>query len=212
MPSDPSTWATLVAALLLWLSEDDGSAQLREFIALGERHLNRAVFTPDREAALSIAAEARSEALPADFWGFKTGPWVDGARQAPLEKVTPGRLRDLHPTAATGVPRHYAIEGETILFGPTPAGAAIKGLYYAVIPALGDETPSNWLLADHPDAYLAAALAVGFKFHFDEARAAYWEGQRDRLVAEINEAGRRRTNSGRLAASACVAQVRNIAS
>ena len=211
MPSDPSTWAGLEASLGTWLDQDHSPAQLQEFIALGERALNRLVFTPDREAALSITADAQCEALPADFWGFKSPPYVDGAADSVLERLTPGRLRALYPTPATGTPVHYAIEGETILFGPVPSSAAIKGTYYAVIPPLGASNPSNWLLDDHPDLYLAAALVEGFAFGMDEARVAFWTARMNAKVEDVNRAGcRRAANSGPLAASAAVRAVANI--
>lgn len=212
MPSDPSTWATLQASVESWLGQDFTDAQVQEFIALGERHLQRTLFTPDRESASSLSADAVAEALPADFWGFKSGPYVDGSTDTVLTRVTPAMLRTSFPDGTTGALTHFAIEGENILFGPAPAAAtSIKGTYYATIPALGAGQATNWLLTDHPDLYLAAALVEGFAYHLDEARAAWWERKRDRKIADVNAAGTRRSaNSGPLTAASGYASVANV--
>ena len=213
MASDPQSWAELESALGAWLDQDVGAAQLRQFIALAERHLNRSVFTPDRESELSITADAQAEALPTDFWGFKSGPYVDASSDVALVRLTPGDLRATYPDGTTGTPAHYAIEGETILFGPIPSSAAIKGTYYATIPALGASQSTNWLLTDHPDLYLAAALVEAFAFNMDEARVNFWSARRDDKIADVNRAGARRSaNSGPLVATHSIGQIPNILS
>ena len=211
MRADPSTWATLQTSLGNWLDQDFSASQLQEFIALAERHLNRHVFTPDREASFTVTADARSAALPTDFWGFKTAPYVDGTADNVLTRVTPDQLRAIYPTDASGTPAHFAIQGESILFGPVPTSSEIKGSYYSVIPALDGTTDTNWLLTDHPDLYLAAALAEGFLFNMDEQRAGYWAAKRDEKIESVNKAGRRRSvDSGPLTATSSVSSVSNI--
>ena len=211
--ADPQTWAELKTSVGNWTNEDFTTAQIEEFISLGERHLNRTVFTPDREAALSITADAQSETLPADFWGFKSGPYVDAATDVALVRLTPGDLRATYPDGTVGTPAHFAIEGENILFGPIPSSSAIKGTYYATIPALGASQATNWLLTDHPDAYLAAVLVEAFAFHMDEARVGFWTARRDDKIADINRSGARRSaNSGPLVATHSIGQVPNILS
>lgn len=214
MAEDPITWAALKTSARAWLVDIESGAisdeQLEEFIAFAERHFQRTVFTPDREEALSITADAQSEALPVDFWGFKSPPYVDGATDSALIKLTPGELRAAYPTGATGTPAHYAIEGTAILFGPVPAGAAIRGTYYKTIPPLSAGTDTNWLLTDHPDLYLAGLLHHAFLFQMDEGRAQLWAGKMQAAIDDINKAGRRRSNSGPLRATHSVGHVPNI--
>lgn len=215
MAEDPITWTALKTSARAWLDSDTtgiSDDQLEECIGLAERHFNRTVYTPDRESAFSISADAQSEALPSDFGGFKSGPYVDGATDVILERVTPGELRSMYPTSATGTPQHYAIEGENILFGPIPASAtAIKGTYYAVISPLNGSTATNWLLTDHPDLYLAGTLHYGFTFRMDPEHAGYWLSMMQAHIETINRAGiRRATNSGPLASSSSTSQVRNV--
>lgn len=207
-----TTWALLQTALEEWTSIDVSDAQNQEFISLAEDHFQLTVFTPDREAAFSLSVDAQVEALPTDFWGFKSGPYIDGTTDTVLTRVEPGDLRRTYPGASTGTPGHYAIEGENILFGPTPSTTfTVKGTYWQTIPPLSGSATSNWLLALHPSLYLAGALAEAFAFHMDEAREAKWTLRRDRLIAEINKAGiKRASNSGPLVASHSYGHVRNI--
>ena len=207
-----ATWAELQAAIEAWTDIDVSDAQVQEFIGLAEDHFQLSVFTPDREEALSLSADAASEALPSDFWGFKSGPYVDGSPDVVLQRVTPGELRALYPSSPTGTPRHFAIEGETILFGPVPASAtAIKGTYWKTIPPLSGAATSNWLLLLHPSLYLYGSLAEAFAFHMDEARELKWMARRDQLIETINRAGSRRaSNSGPLVANRHTHNIRNI--
>lgn len=205
------TWAELQTALEEWTTIDVSDAQNQEFIALAEDHFQLTVFTPDREAAYSLSADAQSEALPTDFWGFKSGPYIDGSPDRVLTALTPGDLRATYPDSSTGTPAHYAIEGENILFGPTPSSAqTIKGTYWQTIPPLSGSATSNWLLLLHPRLYLYGSLVEAFAFHMDEAREAKWAARRDELIDNINKAGRRRTNSGPLTASHSRPNVRYI--
>ncbi len=186
--------------------------QLEEFIAFAERDFQRRVFTPDREEAYSLSADAQSEALPGDFWGFKSGPYVDASPDVVLTKLSPGDLRATYPSGATGTPAHYAIEGENILFGPIPSSAtSIKGTYWKTIPPLASGTTTNWLITDHPDLYLAGTLHYAHLFLLDEARAGLWGSKRDEAIEAINQAGSRRaSNSGPLVASHSIGNMPNI--
>lgn len=208
----PATWTSLTAAVKTWAEQDFTDAQAQEFIGLAEEEFQCLIFTPDRESPLSITANALSETLPTDFWGFKSGPYIDGDMDTGLTRVTAAELRALYPdTTQTGTPWHYAIEGESILFGPVPSEAfTIKGTYYVTIPVLGASVASNWLLTDHYRLYLAGALVWAFRFHMDEQRAGYWTNIRDRLIQEVNNAGVRRANSGPLVPTSPVSNVAGV--
>jgi hypothetical protein len=215
MAEDPITWATLKASARAWLVDIETGAisddQLEEFIAFAERHFQRTIFTPDREAALSLSATTQVTALPTDFWGFKSPPYIDAAMDVPLVKLTPGDLRATYRTTTTGIPAHYAIEGKNLLLGPTPSSSqSVKGTYYQTIPALNSGTATNWLLTDCPDIYLAGLLHHAFLFQMDEARAGMWAAKASAAIEDLNRAGQRRSNSGPLVANHGVGSIPNI--
>jgi hypothetical protein len=215
MAEDPTTWSELKTSARSWMAEISTDSlsenRLEECIAFAERHFNRSVFVPDRESALTITADAQVEALPSDFWGFKSPPYIDGSPDVVLQKLTPADLRATYPDATTGTPAHYAIEGENILFGPTPSSAqTIKGTYYSVISPLNSGTSTNWLLTDHPDLYLVGTLYFCHLFLMDEKRALLFKTQLDQYVADINKSGSRRSNSGPLTSTHSVRHIPNI--
>lgn len=214
MAEDPATWAELKTSVRDWLditADGMSDARLEECIAFAERDFNRRVFAPDRETALSITADAQVEALPTDFWGFKSPPYIDGSPDVALVKLTPGDLRATYPDSTTGIPAHYAIEGENILFGPTPSSAqTVKGTYYSTISPLNAGTATNWLLTDHPDLYLAATLHYCWMFMVDENRAGLWKAKAEGLIDDLNRSGRKRTNSGPMVATHSIQHIPNI--
>src|SRR3954470_24619962 len=123
MTADPTTYTALQTSLANWLNRDDLTTEIQEAIAFAERMFQRTIFTPDREAALSLTASAQSVALPANFWGLKTAPYVDAATDAVLVRMTADELRSTYPTTATGTPINFALDGTNMLLGPIPASA-----------------------------------------------------------------------------------------
>lgn len=213
MTADPITWAGLQTSLANWLNRDDlSTTEIPEAIALAERRFQRKIFTPDREAALSLTATSGTVALPADFWGIHSGPYVDASSDVVLEKKTVNELRTLYPDSTTGTPLVYAIDGTNMLLGPIPSSStAIKGTYYAVIPVLSGSQTTNWLLTAYPDVYMHAALAELNILVRDLEWYQLFEQRTVDAIEEINKAGRRRSaNAGDLCASSDVCNVANI--
>ena len=197
MPSDPTTWAELKATLANWLARDDLSAiEIPEAIALAERRFQRTLFAPEREATADLVVNAEAVSLPADLWGVRAIHLATDPRTV-LEPMSLGELRDHYPAAATGRPQNYAIRGEQILFGPAPDASYVGKLtYIQAIPALGAGQATNWLLTDHPDAYVHGALAELHLLLHDEERAAIHERVLQRIAAEIAASTQRRTSGG----------------
>lgn len=204
MTLDPTNWTDLKAALATWLVRDDLTDVIPQAIALVEREFQRSVFTPDREAATTLAATSESVDLPADFWGVRT-LYVDG--DSLLVQVTPERLRELYPDGTGGTPRHFAIERDVILLGPVPTASSLVLTYWQTIPALGDEQATNWLLTAHPDLYLAATLAWLFEYTQHFTSADRWSARAAAIIDGIARRGRRTAHSGPLRASPPVVQV-----
>jgi hypothetical protein len=59
--------------------------------------------------------------------------------------------------------------------------------YRKEITPLSDSATSNWLLASHPDLYLAAPLALAFGLIKDEQRMQFWESAAQGIIAQINK-------------------------
>jgi hypothetical protein len=170
----PTTWTELKAELLAdCMREDDEAliARLPYFIGRAEAHVQRELFSPERQARATLTPVNGVVALPVDFDGVST-VWINAPVARVLAAVTPSALRRRYSTAAMGTPRHFAIDGETMLLGPVPGeGQTIALTYIEGIAALGPGQATNWLLRDHPDVYVGASLAELYEFteHHEKA-------------------------------------------
>ena len=200
MAEDPITWTALKTSLETWMIRDDLTDIVPECIAFVEREFQRLVFAPERIETATLSASGASVALPADFWGVRT-VYTDTTPKRLLTQVTPSYLKELYPYSTTGILRHFAIEGETMLLGPPPsATTSVELSYWETIPALDADNPTNWLLTDHPDLYLAASRAWLSEYVRDYQAADRWNGKAAAIIESINDSGRRREFSGPLRA------------
>jgi hypothetical protein len=203
----PATWTELKAELLAECMREEDEvliARLPYFIGRAEAHFQRELFSPERQARATLTSVNGAVALPEDCDGVGT-VWIDAPVARVLEAVTPSVLRQRYLTAAVGTPMHFAIEGETMLLGPVPReGQVIALTYIEGIAALGPGQATNWLLRDHPDAYVWASLSELYEFTEHHEKADRCRTKRAEVIDSIARgARRRRINSGPLVASAC---------
>lgn len=199
MASDPTTWAELRIAVQDWIGgEVDLSGNIPEFIALAERRFSRELRVPSMEAVASITVDAETESLPADFLEIRA-VYLTTDPKTVLEYMTLADLRNTYSANATGKPQNYSIQsGDTLVFGPSPDSSyTAKVNYYQSITALSGSQATNWLLTDHPDVYLAAALAEAFAFLSQDRpeaveKALMWEAKAQGKLAAVMNADRRR--------------------
>jgi len=57
--------------------------------------------------------------------------------------------------------------------------------YYGFLADLSDDTDTNDLIDDYPDAVEQLATAFGLRYALEEERADYWESKANALVQEM---------------------------
>ncbi|MBX7249350.1 MAG: hypothetical protein K1X35_09960 [Caulobacteraceae bacterium] len=173
----------LTAAVGAW-SFDRSDLPAADLVTLGEARLNRdlRLRVMEAEAPVAFVAGARTAALPAGYLA-PVALWLDGPEgRARLRRVA-GPLGD---GATAGAPACWAVEGETLAL-ERPCAAATSGvLRFLRRLALSEAEPTNWLLSNHPDAYLAAALVEAALWAADEAQAMRWQDRYQAAVDAIN--------------------------
>ena len=88
---------------------------------------------------------------------------------------------------ASGRPRYFTIFGLEMELFPTPDAAyTLEMVYRKVIPALSANNPGNWLLANHPDAYLYGALMEAEPYMKNDARIQVWAAGLSAVIDQIN--------------------------
>jgi len=76
-----------------------------------------------------------------------------------LTYLTPSEMSIKFPSSMTGTPKFYTIHGDEFQFKPVPSGDFTLELsYLAKYTALSADADTNWLLTNHPMAYVYSAL------------------------------------------------------
>lgn len=166
-------YASLQTAVANWLSRSDLTARIKDSIQLSESKMNRYLRTNDmvsKNATFSITGEY--VAVPTDFGGVKTF-YLNTSDRANLDFM-PDLLQTSTFTSGTDQPEYYAVQGANFRFAPVPGSTYSATLvYYQKVPNLTDAATTNWMILNHPDAYLYGTLAEvqALAKKFDEAQA-----------------------------------------
>jgi hypothetical protein len=191
------TYPQLQSAIADWLERGDLATRIPAFIALAEAQMNRTLRVRRMVARASATVDGAFSATPADFLEAISLTASDGSRSWDLEPAAPEVALRQAAGEVTGVPRSWALVGTEFRYMPAPAAPLTAELtYYARIPALTESSPSNWVLADHPDVYLFGALKEAAPFLRDMEMASLFEAKQQAALAALRDTDR--TPVGRL--------------
>jgi hypothetical protein len=178
-------YSDLQSAVAGWLQRTDLTDRIPDFISLAESRLNRTLHlrVMEEEAALTILDQATTVALPAGFVE-PVALWVaEDYGRRPLRYLSPVQGDTL---TSVGIEYEWTIKGaEVSLYRPT-GGALNLVLRYRKSFSLSDNEPTNWLLTNHPDAYLFATLVEAAPYLRDTEALAIWTSRLQTALDEIN--------------------------
>jgi len=179
-----TNYSELQSAAANWLNRADLTARIAEFIMLAEARLNRDLILRTMESNESVVTVIGSRfiALPA---GFSEPLALFIERTSGREPLTFVSNR-METVTSAGEPLYWSIDGSNIALDK-PADA-VYSLTFKMLKtfALSDANPTNWLLTNYPDLYLAATLAEGFGYLMDD-EALKWVGRYQQTLAEVNQ-------------------------
>jgi hypothetical protein len=181
------TYADLQGAVTQWLRRNDLGNNIPDFIALAEANMNRILRTSKQMVVDPFTIDAEFVDLPADlrmirYIYLRSGTW------RLLRNITPEQMakRKSVPVILQMEPREYCAASGQLEFWPVPDMTYPARMEYQFqIPPLSPAAPSNWVLADHPDCYLFGALAAAYAFLKNDERAAAFQSQFVRAMAEM---------------------------
>lgn len=175
-----ATYADLQTSIANWLKRSDLTAIIPDFITLAEARIARDLRLRKQvvTTTLSTVAGTQGVSLPSDFLQAESLSLSNTSPPGALSVVTPEILDRKFPAAyVTGQPQVYTVVGDQLLFGPTPdAVYAVSLTYYQRWAALSVSS-TNWLLTNHPNVYLFAALAEASGYLFNDERIPIWEAK-----------------------------------
>ena len=171
------TYTGLQASIASWLHRSDLTAIIPDLIVLAEARLARDLRLRKMVTTTtsSTVASTQGITLPADFLEIENLSVLTNPQRNPLYMNIEALNVKFPAGTANGTPSFYTLEGDQILFGPTPdAVYSINLMYYARLAALS-VTPTNWLLTAHPNIYLFAALAEAGDYTANDEAVTKWE-------------------------------------
>jgi len=109
--------------------------------------------------------------IPTDFLTPKDMQ-INTSPVRPLRFLSPKQLTDKYPSNPAGTPEAYTIHGDEFQFSHVPdSSLTLEISYIGRYAALSDDADTNWLLTNHPMAYLYAGMIEGAAY-IDDAETA----------------------------------------
>jgi hypothetical protein len=181
-----STYSELQTALEGWLHRSNLDSQILDFIALAEARIYRKLRIRAMETQLSSAIASGVIAVPSGYVAMKHAR-IDGTPGGPLTRKSDEWIYANYPTrSADGLPKFFAREADSFIFGPYPDSAyTVKGVYYKRLTALSDANPSNWFTTNAPDVLLFGALCEAAPYCRDDPRIPLWEAKFNDVMAQL---------------------------
>jgi len=180
-----SNYTELQASVADFLNRSDLTSVVPDFITLCEADLNRQLRVGEMSLRTRAPLNSQYVKLPPDFLGMRNIELV-------TDPVTPLEYRNLENLDrhrrddASGKPVYYSIMKDNLEFAPVPDGEyTVEIVYYRKIPALSADNATNWLLSEHPDAYLYGALMQSAPYLHADERIGTWAGRYQQIVQQI---------------------------
>lgn len=181
-------YTNLKAEIASFLNKTNLTANIPTFITLAEAVMKREITSAgniDNYADVEIDEDGWSLPCRADEVASVS---YDGT---PLPYLAPDRVDEVEGSA----PGYFTIDGDVLKIAPT--GTVTIRLKKGLC-ALSSSVKTNWVLRDHPDAYLYGALMQAAPFLRDDERIPVWGSLFRSAIDGINRREIQRTQGGYL--------------
>jgi len=179
-----ANFTDLKASVADFLNRSDLTTVIPDFITMCEAGFNRELRVREMSVRTQAPIDSQYVKLPDDFLGMRN---ID-LMTDPVTPLSYKNLQnlDIHRRAdATGKPIYYSITQNNIEFAPAPDGDyTLEIVYYQKVPALSANT-TNWLLDNHPDAYLYGTLMHSAPYLQADERIGVWAGKYQQVIEQI---------------------------
>lgn len=183
--TEAPTYSDLQSLVLDWMARGDLTGNVTDFIRLAEYRLNRLIGAVEFDASLIGTVDDRE--IDVTEWSV-----VEPLELYIIDPSTGDEKRVLKRTASnvtrpatSGEPREWAWESDTIIFDCPLDQAYEFRLRFKQRFQLSDDNPTNWLLTNHMDVYLAACIMWGGGFVQNYPFASMFKSMLDEGIAEI---------------------------
>ncbi len=193
-----STYSELQTTIANYLSRDDLTSAIPDFIQLAEIRLRRDLRLRQMltQASVTATGGVATINLPSDFLQARD-VYVDSDPDFPITFSTPSIFIRNGRTNQSGVPAFYTVLGSTIQLAPIPDSTyTIKILYYASPAFLSTSNTTNLWLTTCPDALLYASLGEAEPYLMNDPRLQTWGTLYDRAIFSLTRSDEESQYSG----------------
>lgn len=190
------TYTELQASVADFLNRSDLTSVIPDFITMCEADINRNLRVHDMVMRTRAPINSQYVKLPPDFLGMRNIDLL-------TDPVTPMSYKnlqnlDIHRAGdSTGKPLYYSVMKDNLEFAPVPDGEyTVEIVYYRKIPALSADNATNWLLSEHPDAYLYGSLMHSAPYLQADDRIGLWAGKYNQILEQIKKSDEQAKFSG----------------
>lgn len=158
-----TNYTELQAAVLDYMSRTELTGNVTDFITLAEARLNRELEAVEVDTTLTGVVDSRSIDISSLAMVEPIALFLSevGCDEVQLTPKPDGTFPYID---SSGRPRYWSIDGDNIDMDRPLDGAYPFRFRYRERFALSVSAPTNWLLTNHPDIYLAATLVWGTVF------------------------------------------------
>lgn len=188
------TYANLQTAIASWSYRTDLTAVIPDFITLCETDMQVRCKLLEFESSATLTLTSGVATLPTDYKGHRAA-YLDGDQKRPLRYLPPD-LFDLESNKQ-GPGVWFTITDDTFKMAPLSDGSVVL-TYYAKFTPLGSGNPTNALLTNYPDAYLAGSMVQSAIYRKDADALAIWSPVFEAAIKRINEDNKDRKYPGPL--------------
>ena len=177
----------LLSAVPRWLHRTDLGEFMADFVMLAENRINGDLRAQLQEAVatLTVPEGGQSITLPLSILSVKTLA-ISGGR--PLGYLSPAQFNTEYSRGTGGgMPVHYTQIGGQLYLGPAPSEAVtLSAMVRSTVPTLADSAGTNWLIEQHPEAYLAATMCEALTHIRDLPNLQAWEAKYAVAIAALD--------------------------
>ena len=190
-----SNYTDLQAICADFLNRSDLTDIIKDWIKMAEAEFNRVLRTREMAVRTRSPLSTQYVKLPPDFIGLRNIELITDPI-TPLEYRNPHTL-DIHRSNdATGKPLYYSVIQDNLEFAPVPDSEyTLEIVYYQKVPALSVHT-TNWLLDNHPDAYIYGTLLQSPVYLGHDERITLWLGRYNQIIEQITTSDQKASFSG----------------
>ena len=193
-----ATYSELKIAIANWLRNDELVPRVPEFIALAEDRIaqDERFRVRAMETSTDLTISATEVALPTGFISARR-LYIDGNPKKRVGFIAPEDFWIRNAANQTSLPKWFTIEGENIVFGPSPDTTYTgKLLYWKRFDALANDTDTNWILTNARGLLLYGALIEAGTYFPNDPRVQNWMAAYEDEVRKVQKANRRDRYSG----------------